>query len=155
MLYLGRNAGRLHAVIETTREEVVGAITSGVGLAGGRGRRRRRRRRTSGVSTTTSARDPRLEVDGEGISGLWTRFTRRAREGELGSLPVVVGLIVIWVFFSFKEENFLTAGNITNLMLQMTGFGIIATASCWCSCSARSTCRSASSAVWRPPSWPC
>jgi D-xylose transport system permease protein len=77
--------------------------------------------------STTAPRDPRLQVDGEGISGLWGRFARRAREGELGSLPVVVGLILIWVFFSFKEENFLTAGNITNLMLQVTGFGIIAT----------------------------
>ena len=77
--------------------------------------------------STSAPRDPRLQVDAEGISGLWTRFTRRAKEGELGSLPVVVGLIVIWLFFSFKEENFLTAGNITNLMLQITGVGIIAT----------------------------
>ena len=76
---------------------------------------------------STAARDPRLEVDKEGLAGLWSRFTRRAREGELGSLPVVVGLIIIWLFFSFKEENFLTSGNITNLMLQITGVGIIAT----------------------------
>ena len=77
--------------------------------------------------STTAPRDPRLQVDGEGLSGLWGRFTRRAKEGELGSLPVIVGLIVIWLFFSFKEENFLTSGNITNLMLQITGIGIIAT----------------------------
>ena len=77
--------------------------------------------------STTAPRDPRLQVDAEGIAGLWSRFTRRVKEGELGSLPVIVGLIIIWLFFSFKEENFLTSGNITNLMLQVTGFGIIAT----------------------------
>lgn len=72
-------------------------------------------------------RDPRLEIDAEGLSGLWTRFTRRVREGELGSLPVIVGLIIIWLYFSLSEQNFLTAGNLTNLMLQITTMGIIAT----------------------------
>jgi D-xylose transport system permease protein len=76
---------------------------------------------------STAERDPRLDIDAEGISGLWTRFTRRVRQGELGSLPVIVGLIIIWIYFSATEENFLTAGNITNLFLQITGLGIIAT----------------------------
>ena len=75
---------------------------------------------------TTAERDPRLEVDPEGLTGLWTRFTRRVRQGELGSLPVIIGLIVIWLYFSLSEENFLTSGNLTNLMLQITSLGIIA-----------------------------
>ena len=76
---------------------------------------------------STASRDPRLQVDPEGISGLWSRFTRRVRGGELGSLPVVIGLIIIWLYFSLSEENFLTSGNLTNLMLQITAVGIIAT----------------------------
>jgi D-xylose transport system permease protein len=76
---------------------------------------------------STAERDPRLDLDAEGLTGLWTRFTRRVRQGELGSLPVIIGLIIIWLYFSLSEENFLTAGNITNLMLQITGLGIIAT----------------------------
>lgn len=76
---------------------------------------------------STSARDPRLEVDPGGLGGLWSRLARRLREGELGSLPVVVGLVIIWLYFSFSEENFLTSGNLTNLMLQITAVGIIAT----------------------------
>ena len=76
---------------------------------------------------STAERDPRLQVDAEGLAGLWTRFTRRVREGELGSLPVIIGLIIIWIYFSVSEENFLTAGNLTNLMLQITALGIIAT----------------------------
>jgi D-xylose transport system permease protein len=75
----------------------------------------------------TTVRDPRLRVDPEGVAGLWTRFTRRVSQGELGSLPVIIGLIVIWLYFSFSEANFLTAGNLTNLMLQITEIGIIAT----------------------------
>jgi len=79
------------------------------------------------VSTTAPPRDPRLQLEPEGLSGLWARFTRRVSQGELGSLPVIIGLIVIWVYFSLSEENFLTAGNITNLMLQITAVGILAT----------------------------
>jgi D-xylose transport system permease protein len=75
----------------------------------------------------TTVHDPRLQVDPEGVTGLWTRFTRRVSQGELGSLPVIIGLIVIWLYFSFSESNFLTAGNLTNLMLQITEIGIIAT----------------------------
>ena len=78
-------------------------------------------------TATPPVRDPRLQVDPEGLRGLWTRFGRRVSQGELGSLPVIVGLVVIWLYFSFSEENFLTSGNITNLMLQITAVGIIAT----------------------------
>lgn len=73
------------------------------------------------------ARDPRLQIDPAGLAGLWTRFTRRVAQGELGSLPVIVGLVVIWLYFSLSEANFLTAGNITNLFLQITSLGILAT----------------------------
>jgi D-xylose transport system permease protein len=76
---------------------------------------------------STAEQDPRLQVDAEGLAGLWTRFTRRVREGELGSLPVIIGLIIIWTVFAVSEDNFLTAGNLTNLMLQIVGLGIIAT----------------------------
>jgi D-xylose transport system permease protein len=76
---------------------------------------------------STAEQDPRLQVDAEGLAGLWTRFTRRVREGELGSLPVIIGLIIIWTVFALAEDNFLTAGNLTNLMLQIAGLGVIAT----------------------------
>jgi D-xylose transport system permease protein len=76
---------------------------------------------------STAERDPRLQVDTRGLAGLWPRFVRRLRQGELGSLPVVVGLIVIWLYFALSTDNFLTAGNLTNLMLQIVAVGIIAT----------------------------
>jgi D-xylose transport system permease protein len=43
---------------------------------------------------------------------------RRLRSGESGALPVVIGLIVIVVFFQLRSSLFLSAGNLVNLMTQ-------------------------------------
>ncbi len=48
------------------------------------------------------------------------------RAGELGSLPIIVGLIVIFLIFSQLNENFLTPRNFTNLILQMAAVATIA-----------------------------
>jgi len=44
----------------------------------------------------------------------WTRV----KGGESGALPVVAGLIVIVIYFQIKNSNFLSAGNMVNLMGQ-------------------------------------
>src|SRR5579862_9791049 len=43
---------------------------------------------------------------------------RRIKSGESGALPVIVGLIVIVIFFQLKTSLFLSAGNLVNLMAQ-------------------------------------
>lgn len=43
---------------------------------------------------------------------------RRIRSGESGALPVIVGLIVIVIFFQAKNSLFLSAGNLVNLIDQ-------------------------------------
>jgi len=43
---------------------------------------------------------------------------RRIRSGESGALPVIVGLIVIVIFFQARNSLFLSAGNLVNLMAQ-------------------------------------
>jgi D-xylose transport system permease protein len=43
---------------------------------------------------------------------------RRIRSGESGALPVIVGLIVIIIFFQAKNSLFLSAGNLVNLIAQ-------------------------------------
>jgi D-xylose transport system permease protein len=48
------------------------------------------------------------------------------KAGDVGSLPIVIGLALIVAFFYTKNENFLTAGNFTNLMTQMAGVTTIA-----------------------------
>ncbi len=47
------------------------------------------------------------------------------REGELGSLPIVFGIIVIAIYFQARNSNFLTAGNFVNLLAQMSPVTII------------------------------
>ena len=71
------------------------------------------------------ARDPRLIADEPGLKGAWAAYRRRLAQGELGSLPVVVGLAVIWFIFYLANERFLSAVNLTNLMLQISAMGTI------------------------------
>ena len=46
------------------------------------------------------------------------RWAANVRGGELGSLPIVVGLLIIAVVFQVQNDRFLTAGNFVNLMVQ-------------------------------------
>jgi D-xylose transport system permease protein len=52
-------------------------------------------------------------------------FFRRFIQGDLGELRVILGLILIWAIFQLQEDRFLSATNLTNLMLQITGIGLI------------------------------
>lgn len=70
-------------------------------------------------------RDPRLIVQEEGLRGYLTAFKRKVSGGELGSLPVVIGLIVIWTFLQSQNSRFLSAENLTNLSSQMVATGTI------------------------------
>jgi D-xylose transport system permease protein len=74
---------------------------------------------------TVSEIDPRLARFEPGVSGAARDLWRRLRQGELGSLPVVLGLIAVWVYFQSANSNFLSSGNLTNLMLQIASFGTI------------------------------
>jgi D-xylose transport system permease protein len=48
------------------------------------------------------------------------------RTGNLGILPIVIGLAFIVVFFSFKATNFFTADNFNNIIVQMAGLTMLA-----------------------------
>lgn len=50
---------------------------------------------------------------------------RRFVQGDLASLRVVLGLAVIWIIFQSQNDRFLSAENLTNLMLQITAVGLI------------------------------
>ncbi len=50
---------------------------------------------------------------------------RRLRSGELGSWPVAIGLVVIWIVFQSLNSNFLTPQNLYNLTLQIAATGAI------------------------------
>jgi D-xylose transport system permease protein len=70
-------------------------------------------------------RDERL-IASSGVSGAISAFTARLRSGDLGSVPVVVGLIIIWAVFQIANSSFLSSRNLVNLTLQTTSVGVIA-----------------------------
>ncbi|WP_066944582.1 sugar ABC transporter permease [Streptomyces lushanensis] len=73
-----------------------------------------------------TAIDPRLLVREQGFGGYLTEFKRKIRAGDLGAIPVVVGLIIIWAIFGSLNSNFLTAENLSNISVAMVGTGMIA-----------------------------
>jgi D-xylose transport system permease protein len=50
----------------------------------------------------------------------------RVRHGDLGLLPVIIGLVLIWTIFQTQNDRFLSPGNLTNLTLQIAAVGTIA-----------------------------
>jgi D-xylose transport system permease protein len=71
---------------------------------------------------------PAAPVDEEprGLAGLYRRAMDNLKSGNLGVLPIVLGLIFIVVFFSFKATNFFTATNFVNIIIQMSGTAMLA-----------------------------
>jgi len=61
-----------------------------------------------------------------GIGGAVAAFVERVRSGELGSLPVIVGLIIIWTVFTGLNPVFLSANNVVNLLFDCSTVGVIA-----------------------------
>jgi D-xylose transport system permease protein len=61
----------------------------------------------------------------EGLSGVIRAFIARVRSGDLGMLPVAVGLIVISTVFSILNPIFLAPNNLVNLLFDCATVGII------------------------------
>ncbi|WP_028802201.1 sugar ABC transporter permease [Streptomyces sp. 142MFCol3.1] len=78
------------------------------------------------AAKAVTAVDPRLLVREQGLAGYVSEFKRKMKAGDLGSLPVVVGLVIIWAIFASLNSNFLTAGNLSDISVAMVGTGMIA-----------------------------
>ena len=61
-----------------------------------------------------------------GVGGAVAAFVDRVKSGDLGSLPVVVGLVVIWTVFTVLNPVFLSADNLVNLLFDCSTVGVIA-----------------------------
>ena len=61
-----------------------------------------------------------------GIGGAVSAFFERVRSGDLGSLPVIVGLIVIWTVFTVLNPVFVSPNNLVNLLFDCSTVGVIA-----------------------------
>jgi D-xylose transport system permease protein len=76
--------------------------------------------------SSTLEHDPRVIQERVGLAGLLADYRRRIRQGDVGQLPVIVGLIVIWAIFYFASNGvFLNPFNLVNLTLQMAAVGSI------------------------------
>ncbi|MFD5426847.1 sugar ABC transporter permease [Streptomyces sp. NPDC127084] len=73
-----------------------------------------------------TAVDPRLLVREQGIAGYLSEFKRKLHAGDLGSIPVVIGLVIIAVVFQSLNSEFLSAKNISDIAVTMVGTGTMA-----------------------------
>ncbi|MGU3645655.1 sugar ABC transporter permease [Microbacterium sp. C23T] len=69
--------------------------------------------------------DERL-LSGSGLRHAAEAFVSRVRGGDLGALPVVLGIAVIWTVFQLLNPVFLSSENLVNLTMQCAAIGTIA-----------------------------
>ena len=67
-----------------------------------------------------------VETEPSGLAGLTRRGLDNLKSGNLGVLPIALGIVFIVVFFSFKATNFFTANNFDNIIIQMAGTAMLA-----------------------------
>ncbi len=60
-----------------------------------------------------------------GMAALVRGYVARVRSGDIGALPIIIGLIGISIVFQSLNENFLTAKNFANLLVQGSGVAVI------------------------------
>jgi D-xylose transport system permease protein len=60
-----------------------------------------------------------------GIGESLSAFVDKIRSGDLGSLPVIVGLVIIWTVFTSLNPVFLSADNLVNLLFDCSTVGVI------------------------------
>ncbi|MGH8900449.1 MAG: sugar ABC transporter permease [Egibacteraceae bacterium] len=70
--------------------------------------------------------DPQVTAEPPRLTGTLRGYGRRLSQGGLVNLPVLLGLILIWAIFQAANDRFLSAVNLTNLMLQIAATGTIA-----------------------------
>src|SRR6266536_886369 len=76
---------------------------------------------------STMADDPRVVADAAGLRGTLATYRTRIARGDIGQLPVLIGLVVIWlVFYAASNGTFFSPFNLVNLALQMAAVGTIA-----------------------------
>lgn len=76
------------------------------------------------MSATAPEQAPR--PGGQDLATYLAAWWVRVRSGDLGSLPIVVGILVIVVVFGILDSRFFLERNFTNLLLQLAAVATIA-----------------------------
>jgi D-xylose transport system permease protein len=80
---------------------------------------------TPASSVAADLADERL-IKAQGLAGYAHLFWNRLRSGELGSLPVVIGLVIICIGFYSREPRFLSSRSLVSISQFAAPIGIIA-----------------------------
>lgn len=72
-------------------------------------------------------RDPRLLANVASPKGWLQSLRRNLRGGELGAVPVIVGLLLIAIVFQSMNDRFLSPQNLSNLTVQIAAVGLMTT----------------------------
>ena len=84
------------------------------------------------MSTVVETEDvPKSEISGVDRVGQFKAQVKKLRRGESGLGPIVVGLIALGLFFQIRQHSFLSAANLTNLIIQSTVFILLGMAEIW------------------------
>jgi D-xylose transport system permease protein len=78
------------------------------------------------VSTAAPPEVQAAALDQDSLAAVLRARWDALKGGDVGSLPVIVGIIAITVFFTSKTNIFFTAVNFSNLIGQMAGVTVIA-----------------------------
>lgn len=82
---------------------------------------------STSASEDKEKRNPLLDSQRNQTMGDYVQgYIQRLTSGDLGSLPIIIGLIIIALIFQSQNSNFLTPRNFVNLILQMSGTAMIA-----------------------------
>jgi D-xylose transport system permease protein len=71
--------------------------------------------------STAAPGEVRAAATGDGVVASFRAYVDRLKAGDVGSLPVILGLAAITIFFTSKSSVFFTAVNFDNLVVQMAG----------------------------------
>jgi D-xylose transport system permease protein len=78
------------------------------------------------VEETAAAQAVAPEIMATSLGEYLRAWAARVRAGDSGVLPVVVGLVIIAVIFEVANSQFLSAGNLVNLLVQGAVFMLLA-----------------------------
>jgi D-xylose transport system permease protein len=81
---------------------------------------------TIDVEEIPPAETPALEPPTASLTGYMGQWWQRVKAGDLGALPIIVGLVIITIVFGLLDDTFLVERNFTNLLLQMAPLATIA-----------------------------
>jgi D-xylose transport system permease protein len=82
---------------------------------------------TADVEEPPAPRPPEREgASPDALAGFARSWWQGVKAGELGSLPIIVGLVAIVIVFGILDDTFLTERNFTNLLLQIAAIATIA-----------------------------